>query len=1103
MQWQRIPPVHPVQIGKYRIEKVLGRGGCGTVYQGFDAVLKRLVAIKVPHPYMVSKPEDVELYLEEGQVLASLDHPHIVPVFEADRTTDGLCYVVSKFIEGTNLGVRIKQSPLSHRDTAEIIAVIAEALHHAHLRKVVHRDIKPANILLDCTGKPYVADFGLALTDEQFGKTGHGAGTPVYMSPEQARGEGHLVDGRSDIFSLGVVFYELLTGTRPFQGTDKYEVIERIKTLEVRPPRQLLDSIPKELERICLKALSKRATERYTTALDMADDLRHFRSGVPVKRAVEETPTGDSNTVPVATIPPASVEPDSGKPIKIVPKGLRSFDAQDADFFLELLPGPRDRDGLPESIRFWKYRIKETDPDKTFRIGLIYGPSGCGKSSLVKAGLLPRLTGHVISIYVEATAEDTETRLLQRLRKECPRLPQDLGLTDSIATLRRGQGLLPGKKVLIVLDQFEQWLHAKRSYENTELVEALRHCDGERAQCIVMVRDDFWMAVTRFMQELEIRLIEGDNSAAVDLFDLRHTRKVLAAFGRAFGVLPEDLTEPTTEQTAFLEQAASGLAEEGKVICVRLALFAEMMKAKPWTSAALKAVGGTEGIGVTFLEETFSASVAPPEHRYHQKAGRAVLKVLLPESGTDIKGHMRSYTELLAASGYLDRPKDFRDLIGILDGEIRLITPTDPKGKEEANESASEARTGERNYQLTHDYLVPSLREWLTRKQRETRKGRAELAMANALQYAKRKMRELPYIHPIPPLPRKLFIIYPPELGLYDYIRIRMAAKRNYWSEPERKVLDRVGRYWGISLGFLAVLSVLAIWFDFHLFENHQDATRAEWLVGLLVKADITVVPYIVNDLEDFHKWADPLIKAQFDQAKEGSRQRLNMALALLPVDATQVEYLYKRLLDATPNEFPVLRDALTPHKDELVEKLWTVVEQPAQGHEQQRLRAACALAAYDPESQQWAEVQNRIADDLVAVPAVYLAIWMDALRAVRGKLRSPLSAIFQDAKRTDMERSLATEILADYAADQPDVLAGLLMDADEKQFAVLYPRLKEHGERGTTRLLAEIDKPLQPLGKDGKERLAKRQANAAAALLKMSIPKKVWSLLKHSPDPR
>src|SRR5205085_210912 len=131
--------------------------------------------------------------------------------------------------------------------------------------------------------------------------------------------------------------------------------------------------------------------------------------------------------------------------------------------------------------------------------------------------------------------------------------------------------------------------------------------------------------------------------------------------------LPENAGEASKEQRQFLEQAGAGLAPDGKVICVRLALFAEMMKGKPWTPATLKAVGGTEGVGATFLEETFSASTAPPEHRYHQKAARAILKGLLPESGTDIKGHMRCHTELLEASGYGSRPKDFADLIGILD----------------------------------------------------------------------------------------------------------------------------------------------------------------------------------------------------------------------------------------------------------------------------------------------------------------------------------------------------------------------------------------------------------------------------------------------------
>ena len=270
------PADHPQQIGRYRIEKVLGKGGFGLVYLAHDEQLDRPVAMKVPHAKLISQLEDAEAYLSEARTVANLDHPGIVPVYDVGSSEDYACYVVSKYIEGANLSTKLKQQRLKYREAAELVATVAEALHYAHKQGLVHRDVKPGNILIGKDGLPYVVDFGLALREENIGRGPKYAGTPAYMSPEQARGEGHRVDGRSDIFSLGVVFYELLAGRQPFRGDTQAELFEQLTNYEAKPLRQYDDHIPKELERICDKAMAKRANERYSSAHDLAEELWLF-----------------------------------------------------------------------------------------------------------------------------------------------------------------------------------------------------------------------------------------------------------------------------------------------------------------------------------------------------------------------------------------------------------------------------------------------------------------------------------------------------------------------------------------------------------------------------------------------------------------------------------------------------------------------------------------------------------------------------------------------------------------------------------------------------------------------------------------------------------
>ncbi len=279
---------------RYRDIKRLGNGAFGAVVKAYDEQLERDVAIKVLRTDRQEEMDSAGNLLQEARRAAGLDHPHLVPVYDFGQTTGGAVYIVSKFAPGGSLHDLMTSGSLERAQAVQIIAAVAEALHHAHQRGVVHRDIKPENVLLDDRGRPLVTDFGLALHEnEQVWRRGEFAGSPPYMAPEQTRGKSEHLDGRTDVWALGVMLYELLTGRRPFSGKTRTVLFEEIRQRDPKPPRQIDDTIPVSLQDIVSKCLAKSVTDRYATAGDLAADLRNWQSGG----------ANDAGAAPAATRP--------------------------------------------------------------------------------------------------------------------------------------------------------------------------------------------------------------------------------------------------------------------------------------------------------------------------------------------------------------------------------------------------------------------------------------------------------------------------------------------------------------------------------------------------------------------------------------------------------------------------------------------------------------------------------------------------------------------------------------------------------------------------------------------------------------------------------
>ncbi|MCQ3929907.1 MAG: hypothetical protein DPW16_05575 [Chloroflexi bacterium] len=697
-------------IKGYELQERIGQGGFGAVYRAYQTLVKREVAIKIILPQYANHPDFIRRFEAEAQLVARLEHLHIVPLYDYWRDPTG-AFLVMRWLRGGSMQDALKRGFWTPEEAGRLLDQIGAALAVAHRNGVIHRDLKPANILLDEERNAYLSDFGIAknLGDgkvvgsaDDLDTPGTVIGSPAYMSPEQIRSQ--PITPQTDVYGLGIVMYEVLTGQQPFADAQSSELILRHLNDPLPPLRDLRNELPVSLNRVIQKATAKDPQDRYPDTLTFAADFRRALGASSSAKPAQVEDTGDDLIIITrdsVTTGPITIDTNLlmlAEPVNPY-KGLRAFQVADAaDFF--------GRDNLVDQLLS---RLRDNHPDSRFLA--VIGPSGSGKSSVVKAGLIPKLrdgaiTGYGSSFYAEMVpgphpvtqietellsfAVNADEAMLQRLRED------PTGLTEMV------KSVLPGgnSELVLVIDQFEEVFtlvenEAERTHFLASLLAAVRD-PASRVRIIITLRADFY---DRPLLYPEFGALIRERTEVVLPLSADELERTIVGPAKRVGLIVEP------QLVAAIVSDVSN--EPGALPLLQYALTEvfERREAMTLTMKAYHEIGGALGALARRAEEIFIE--LDPEK---QSATRQMfLRLVAVGEGNEDTRRRAHWAELISVAG---QQQEVMEAVIDIFGKSRLLTfDNDPQTREPTVEVAHEA--------LIRQWV--RLREWLNDSREDLR----------------------------------------------------------------------------------------------------------------------------------------------------------------------------------------------------------------------------------------------------------------------------------------------------------------------------------------------------------------------------------------------